>query len=148
MAVPAGPNGDGLIQSGLGETGATGILSQEIPSMETTRNTVMVSAWLNALEFVIGGIESVPGRKAVVVFSEGFELMKNRISGEQVWHGFVRLMNRANKSGVVVYSVDPRGLATTGLTAEDDGQIPMDDAGDPKGSKQRDACSMTFVATT
>ena len=47
-------------------------------------------------------------------------------------------MNRANKSGVVVYTVDPRGLATTGLTAEDDGQIPMDDAGDPKGSKQRD----------
>src|SRR6185437_2872061 len=86
------------------------------------RNTVLSTAWLSALEYVIGGIESVPGRKAVVVFSEGFDLFKDRMAGQQVWHGFVRLMNRANRSGVVLYTVDPRGLLSGGLTAEDNPQ--------------------------
>jgi hypothetical protein len=55
---------------------------------------VLSTAWLSALDYVIGGIESVPGRKAVVVFSEGLDLFKDRMAGQQVWHG-LRLGERA-----------------------------------------------------
>jgi VWFA-related protein len=141
MAVAAGPNGDGLLENSPDRTP-----TREGGSVQRAagdiRNTVLTTAWLTALEFVIGGIESVPGRKAVVMFSEGFDLFKDRVEGGQVWHGFVRLMNRANKSGVVLYTIDPRGLVTTGLTAEDNPQPPMDRGGrgglgDPQGAKQR-----------
>jgi len=141
MPVPAGPNGDGLQQDSL-----DGSLTRDQGSHARggeIRNTVLSTAWLSALDYVIGGIESVPGRKAVVVFSEGLDLFKDRMAGQQVWHGFVRLMNRANRSGVVLYTVDPRGLLSGGLTAEDNPQPLMDPGGrgglgDPQGTKQRD----------
>ena len=60
-------------------------------------------------------MQVVPGRKAVVVFSEGFDMFNDRLAGEEVWHSFIRLMNRANRAGVVVYTVDPRGLRPVAL---------------------------------
>ena len=107
------------------------------------RNTVLASAWLNSLEFVIRGMQVIPGRKAVVVFSEGFDMLNDRLAGEEVWHSFIRLMNRANRAGVVVYTVDPRGLLSGGITAEDNPQPKMDTGGglsmgDPKGTQQRE----------
>ena len=138
----AGPNGDGaqnpsLIRSARSAEETSGHSSSDI------RNTVLAAAWLNALEFVVQGLQPVPGRKAVVVFSEGFDMFNDRLTGEQVWHSFIRLMNRANRAGVVVYTVDPRGLTAGGITAEDDPQ-PKDEPeaggrsiGDTNGTKQR-----------
>ena len=125
--------------------------------IEGLRTTMLAAASLDALEYVVRGVEHLPGRKAVVFFSEGFRLL-NRPKGfasggnSRVWNAFTRLMDRANRAGVVVYSVDARGLqasigASSGsgvpgapgggslLSAEDNPQArPSAYAGGPPGA--------------
>ena len=96
-------------------------------SLEGLRTEMLAAGSLGALEFVIRGVESLPGRKSVVFVSEGMRLMERQkgfaSSGSgRVWRAFTRVMDRANQAGVVVYTMDPRGLATGGVTAEDNPQ--------------------------
>ncbi|MEO5820055.1 MAG: VWA domain-containing protein [Vicinamibacteraceae bacterium] len=78
---------------------------------------------LGALEYVLRGIEAMPGRKSVVFVSEGFDLGLREHKAGRIWSTFTRVMDRANRAGVVVYSVDARGLQTANLTAEDNPQV-------------------------
>jgi VWFA-related protein len=120
MPEPAGPNPE--------ETG-------------DIRNVFYALGSLGALDFIVQGLESLQGRKAVVFLSEGIDLFKDRSGGGQLWDAFVRLLDRANKAGIVVYTIDPRGLATGGLTAEDNPQpkaSPVFPRADSNGAQQRD----------
>jgi len=80
---------------------------------------------LGALEYVLRGIEALPGRKSVVFVSEGFDLGIRDAKVSRTWSAFTRVMDRANRAGVVVYTLDARGLQTGGLTAEDNPQTPL-----------------------
>jgi VWFA-related protein len=93
-------------------------------TLEATRARVLAAGSLGALQFVVRGVKDLPGRKAVVFASEGFDLF-NRMGAVNVWNAFVRLMDDANRAGVVVYTLDGRGLSTGGLTAEDNPQIRL-----------------------
>jgi VWFA-related protein len=88
-----------------------------------TRAELTTAGTLGALEYVVRGIESLPGRKSVVFVSEGFDLGIGDHKASRTWSAFTRVMDRANRAGVVVYSLDARGLQTGGLTAEDNPQI-------------------------
>jgi VWFA-related protein len=94
-------------------------------SVQGLRTSMLVAGSLGALEYVIRGAERLPGRKAVIFVSEGMRLFP-RAQGyatqgnDRVWNAFTRVMDRANQAGVVVYSLDPRGLQTTMPTPEDD----------------------------
>ena len=117
-------------EDALGQQTSSGSGTAEESNEDTIdglRTTMLAAASLNALEYIISGIAHLPGRKAVVFFSEGFRLMAtpegfNTAGNSRVWNAFTKLMNRANLAGVVVYSIDARGLATGLLTAEDDPQ--------------------------
>lgn len=94
-------------------------------TMEGLRTALLAAGSLGALEYVIRGVESLPGRKSVVFISEGMRLIERpkgfaSAGSGRVYRAFTRVMDRANRAGVVVYTMDPRGLATGGLTAEDD----------------------------
>jgi len=92
-------------------------------SLDENRARVLATGSLGALRYVIRGVKDLPGRKAVVFASEGFDLF-DRTGAVNVWRAFVSLMDEANRSGVVVYTLDGRGLSTGGLTAEDNPQLP------------------------
>jgi VWFA-related protein len=77
---------------------------------------------LGALEYVVRGIEPLAGRKSLVFVSEGFDLGIRDRKSSRVWSAFTRMMDRANRSGVVVYSLDARGLQTGGPLGEDNPQ--------------------------
>ena len=78
---------------------------------------------LGALRYIVGGMSELPGRKSVILFSEGWYIF------ERDEHGFTksgnvanflnRLIEDANRASVVFYTIDSRGLAYTGLTAAD-----------------------------
>jgi len=101
---------------------STSLVSGAGPGIEELRPQLATTGTLGALEYVLRGIEALPGRKSVVFVSEGFDLGIKDAKVSRTWAAFTRVMDRANRAGVVVYSMDARGLQTAGLTAEDDPQ--------------------------
>ncbi|HEX8291334.1 MAG TPA: VWA domain-containing protein [Pyrinomonadaceae bacterium] len=63
----------------------------------------------------------MPGRKSVVLLSEGFAIYDRNDPGKnlRIREELRRLVDLANRNAVVVYPVDPRGVAILGLTAAD-----------------------------
>ncbi len=92
-------------------------------SFEDFQGSVFATGTLGALRYIIGGMSELPGRKSVVLFSEGFRLMERDTSGHsepgRVMDFLRRLIDQANRSSVVFYTVDARGLQAAGFTAED-----------------------------
>ena len=101
---------------------STSLVTNVGQTIDELRTEVNTAGTLGALEYVLRGIEALPGRKSVVFVSEGFDLGIRDAKVSRTWSAFTRVMDRANRAGVVVYSMDARGLQTGGLTAEDDVQ--------------------------
>ncbi len=64
-------------------------------------------------------LRDLPGRKSVVLFSDGFEIHNNKGRSDRVLEALRRLTDLANRASVTIYAVDARGLPYTGLTAAD-----------------------------
>ena len=67
----------------------------------------------------INAVKELPGRKSVVLVSEGFSVFGFGWDNAYIREMLQRLVDRSNRAGVVIYAVDPRGLVVTGLTAAD-----------------------------
>lgn len=77
------------------------------PSMKSTG-----MGTLGTLRFVLEGLREVPGRKSIVFFSENVDVSStSKTVGE--------LVDAASKASAVIYCVDPRGVQSHSLTAED-----------------------------
>jgi VWFA-related protein len=83
------------------------------------REDMSASATLGAIVFAIDGVRSLPGRKAVVLVSEGFLPPEPNGPDDRVMRQMNRLTDMALRTGTVIYGLDPRGLVSGGLTAED-----------------------------
>jgi len=78
---------------------------------------------LGALEYVAHGMSELPGRKSIVFVSEGFtQLFVDRVDSGRMWRALSRMLGQVNAAGVVIYTLDARGLQTGALTAEDNPQ--------------------------
>lgn len=88
------------------------------------RESVFATGTLGAVNYIVRGMRQLPGRKSVMLLSDGFQIFERRANGSfesgRVLDSLKRLIDLANRSSVVIYTMDARGLQTTGLTAEDD----------------------------
>ncbi len=84
----------------------------------TLERTFAINA-LNRMFDVINAVHELPGRKTIVLVSEGFAMFGPGDYHSLIRDAMQRLVDRANRAGVVVYAVDPRGLVFTGLSAAD-----------------------------
>ena len=93
----------------------------DMQAVDDLRKSMSSSATLNALEFTIEGIRDVPGRKAVLLISEGFHFMEEDAfqPAQRVADRLQQLTDTALRNGTVIYALDPRGLVTAGLSAMD-----------------------------
>ena len=87
-------------------------------------------------------MSELPGRKSVILFSDGFRLFEtdengNQIGGE-VLDFLQQLVDLANRSSVVFYTVDARGLQYTGFTAADNISDTSPDAMNALSQDRRD----------
>jgi VWFA-related protein len=91
--------------------------------IEDFRNSTFAVGTLGALRFVVGSMSELPGRKSVILFSDGIRLFPRDTDGSigdtQVFDFMRQLIDLANRSSVVFYTIDARGLQTTGITAQD-----------------------------
>jgi VWFA-related protein len=71
---------------------------------------LLVEGSIGALSYALRGVESLPGRKVLVFVSEG---MSTRHSRGDIPKALQQVVDRANRAGVVLYALDPKGLAAT-----------------------------------
>ena len=70
---------------------------------------------LNALDAVVGALRELPGRKSLVLLSDGIPLPPPEDDAGRVLAGINRVIESANRASVIIYAVDSRGLQTLSL---------------------------------
>ncbi|MBA3633330.1 MAG: VWA domain-containing protein [Acidobacteria bacterium] len=87
------------------------------------REDIFATGTLGAINYIIRGMKELPGRKSILLLSDGFQLFSQSKDGftdsTRVLDSLRRLVDLANRSSVVVYTMDARGLQTLGFTAQD-----------------------------
>jgi VWFA-related protein len=88
------------------------------------RQSLFATGTLGAINYIVRGMQDLPGRKSIMLMSDGFKLFTKSEDGfvdsTRVLDSLRRLVDQANRASVVVYTMDARGLQTLGLTAADD----------------------------
>ncbi len=106
------------------------------------REDVFAVGTLGAINYIVRGMRELPGRKSIMLLSDGFELFTADKDGftdsARVLDSLRKLVDLANRSSVVVYTMDPRGLQTLGFTAEDNTSELSADAVEQRLSDRRD----------
>lgn len=76
---------------------------------------------LGAINFVVKGMGELPGRKSIMLFSDGFAICTpdNPDRCARVMESLRQLTDLCNRASVTIYTQDARGLAFTGITAAD-----------------------------
>ncbi|MEP6787813.1 MAG: VWA domain-containing protein [Acidobacteriota bacterium] len=96
---------------------------RKIAEADDERSGVFANGTLTALAYLIGGMGELPGRKSVVLFSEGFRLRQRDNhgleSGGRIAESLKHLVDLANRSSVVFYTVDARGPQATAFSSKD-----------------------------
>ncbi len=86
------------------------------------RESIFTAGTLGALKYIVSGMGELPGRKSVIMFSDGLKLF-NRSEGSfgssRILEFLENLVAEANKKAVIFYPMDARGLVYTGFTAAD-----------------------------
>lgn len=86
------------------------------------RQTNFASGTLGALKYIVQGMGELPGRKSVVLFSEGFQTVSYDGVPQQneIFDSLRLLADFANRASVVFYTLDPRGLQVPGMANAND----------------------------
>lgn len=124
---------------GGANTGFTNPDPLDMKDLDDLRESMSASASLSAMVFAITGMRDLPGRKAVVLLSEGFTFIESGTSQpvDRVALQVRRLTDMALRTGTVIYALDPRGLLAGGLTAEDNLKVGGSAAAMAHGTERR-----------
>jgi VWFA-related protein len=117
--IDSGPNAQSDAQ--LGENDEENIARRN-PAEELNefREDLFAVGTLGAISYVVRGLKELPGRKSILLISDGFTLIRQGASeNDRVLQALRRLTDLANRASVVIYTMDARGLQTLGLTAAD-----------------------------
>jgi len=101
------------------------------------RQDMLTASSLASATTIVDGLREIPGRKSLILFSEGLQLVDspfaqtNPMTAGMTMPGSLggirprslnairRLADHAIRAGVVIYTIDPRGLVDTNFTALD-----------------------------
>jgi len=87
-----------------------------------TRQDMFAVGTLGAISYVVKGLKTLPGRKSILLISDGFRIYnlddptRNYLARERLRH----LIDEAGRASVVIYTMNATGLQTLGFTAADD----------------------------
>ena len=88
------------------------------------RENIFASGTLGALNYIVRGMRQLPGRKSVILLSDGLSLItrdgSGRIESSRIYTAMQHLIDFANRASVVFYTIHAPGLVAPGFNAEDD----------------------------
>jgi len=99
--------------------GTAGALADAAVRADEFRDEYFARGTLGAINYVVGGLKEMPGRKAVILLSDSIRIFNSEGLNDIILQQMRQLTDLANRASVVLYGVDPRGLPTLSLTAED-----------------------------
>jgi VWFA-related protein len=80
------------------------------PSRGAEEEGIVAQGSLGMIRYIVDGLRDMPGRKAVVLFSQNIRLFNGNTENDRVMQGVRELEDAANRASVVIYSIDPSGL--------------------------------------
>ncbi len=89
------------------------------------RDDLFAVGTLGAINFVVKGMGELPGRKSIMLFSDGITICpeaatrNQNIDCQRIKDSMKQLTDLANRAAVTIYAQDSRGLQTLGITAAD-----------------------------
>jgi VWFA-related protein len=96
-----------------------------ITAFNELREDIFAVGTLGAINYIVKGMNELPGRKSIMLFSDGFSIctdtdMKND-GGRctRMREALKQLTDLCNRAAVTIYTQDARGLAPTALTVQD-----------------------------
>jgi len=102
-----------------GEFGAE--IDAKNEEMNQSRADMFAVGTLGAVGYVVRGLRDLPGRKSILLVSDGFRIYnredttRNYLAAQRLQ----RLIDEAGRASVVIYTMNATGLQTLGLTAAD-----------------------------
>lgn len=86
------------------------------------REDVFAVGTLGAVNYVVRGLRELPGRKSILLISDGFRIYSrdDPTRNYRTVQRLQRLIDEAGRASVVIYTMNATGLQTLGLTAADD----------------------------
>jgi VWFA-related protein len=95
--------------------------TNELDDANQMRKDLFAVGTLGAINYVINGLREMPGRKSIILFSDGYQIFNpSEPNGSaRVLNSLQMLLDLANRASVVINTIDVRGLVTFGLTAVD-----------------------------
>ena len=118
---------------GAGNQGS-GIPDRLDVNYNVQRNTNFTIGTLGAISYIVGALREMPGRKSIVLFSDGLQLftpgegpimhsgmdsVQNSENNADIQEALHKLLDRANRAGTVIYTIHTAGLQTQQLDAQD-----------------------------
>ena len=89
-------------------------------TIDEFREDLFAVGTLGAVNHVVRGLRELPGRKSVILISDGLKIFNQSDPGSsRVLNALRRLTDLANRASVVIYTIDARGVQFLGLTAAD-----------------------------
>jgi VWFA-related protein len=93
---------------------------EDTNELEQYRQDVYTVGTLGSINYIVRGMRGLPGRKSIVLFSDGFKLQSDGFGlNPRTMNGVRLLTDLANRASVVIYTMDGRGLQPLGVTAAD-----------------------------
>jgi len=105
--------------------GAVEAEKDRITAFNELREDIFAVGTLGAINYIVKGMNELPGRKSIMLFSDGFSIctdtdMKND-GGRctRMRDALQQLTDLCNRAAVTIYTQDARGLTPTALTVQD-----------------------------
>ena len=118
---PMGRNGTSPFQVSTGAVSQDALMEggREKADFEEFRQDIFAVGTIGILDYVVSGLGDLPGRKAVMLVSEGFKIHTSQGRSERVLDAIKRLADQCNRASAVVYTIDVRGLQPLTMSATD-----------------------------
>lgn len=121
------------VPQSLGDPKYSGEFSPEEKQFKASFNDFQESIFgagtLGTLKFMVNAMKDLPGRKSVVLFSDGFHVFQRDehgyTEGGRVVEKLRVLVELANRASVVFYTVDARQIQNPTVQANDSISLPM-----------------------
>ncbi len=94
---------------------------KQIKDFNDFREDIFSVGTLGAINFIVKGMDDFPGRKSIMLFSDGFAICtpNNPDRCARIVDSVRQLTDLSNRAAVSIYTFDARGLQVTGITAAD-----------------------------